>query len=571
MRGIWRRSSDRPLWIAESAIGLIMLPLSVVPIWAYMTKTDDGFLMYLRGRYTISAPATPKLDPRTAFLASKLSKHRFHGVPVLVYHGLGRASGELVDDRYIISRSNFAEHMRALELAGYTAITTSTLSRYLETGSPRDIPEKPILITFDDGRSDAMIQADPILRDTGMKATMFVIGEAAGGFSFYYESWKDLRSFARPGGRWELANHTNALHHRFDDLKGRHPVSALVNPKRDESISQFEDRIREDILRAQVMLRSRGDSTTAAFAYPYGDWGQNARRPGVVDAVQRALRQHVSIAFDQDGQSGWRFVLPGDDPFHVHRLEVQNQTGAQLLARLREAERATRAVFLERGLDVPYRPRRLAAAGRVPCAPALEEPFTSRPRSDRVVALTFDGGPSVYTPQVLDVLAEHGARGTFFVTGSEIAGRERVLWKMVLGGSEIGNGTWSLPHPATASAATLSRELRRTSSAVTAAARVRPCVTRPPYRENVDRHAAIAYGLGMSTALWSIDPRDYAATSPARLASRVLASVQPGAVIVLHDGGSNRSVTVQALGRVLEGLERRGFETVTLSQLRSKP
>ncbi len=223
MRGIWRRSSDRPRWIAESALGLIMLPLSVVPIWAYMTKTDDGFLMYLRGRYAIVAPATPNLDPRTEYLASNLSGHRFRGVPVLVYHGLGRTSGELVDDRYIVSRTNFAEHMRALELAGYTAITTGILSRYLKTGSLRDIPEKPILITFDDGRSDAMIQADPILKDTGMRATMFVIGEAAGGFSFYYESWKDLRSFARAGDRWELANHTYALHHRFDDVKGQPP------------------------------------------------------------------------------------------------------------------------------------------------------------------------------------------------------------------------------------------------------------------------------------------------------------------------------------------------------------
>ncbi len=346
-------------------------------------------------------------------------------------------------------------------------------------------------------------------------------------------------------------------------------MSALVNPKPDESVSEFEERIKTDILRAQVVLRSRGDSTAAAFAYPYGDWGQNARRPGVVDAVRRALQRHVSIAFDQDGQSGWRFALPGDDPYHIHRLEVQNQSGAQLLARLREAEKATRAVFLERGLDVPYRPRLLAAAGSAPCPPARAAPFVAGSGARKVVALTFDGGPSVYTPQILDVLAKHGARGTFFVTGSEIDGRERVLWKMVLGGSEIGNGTWSRPHGATASTASLSRELTTTSAAVTAAARVRPCLTRPPYRENVDRHTEIASGLGMTTALWSVDPRDYVATSPAALSSRILAGVTPGAVIVLHDGGSNRSVTVQALGAVLKGLERRGYQTVTLSELRS--
>jgi len=570
VRGIWRRASDRPRWIAESALGLLMLPLSVIPIWAFMTKTDDGSLMYLRGRYAISAPATPYLDDRAAQLASRLARERIRGVPVLVYHGLGRTSGEPVDDRYIVSRRHFAEHMWALKLAGYTAITTGTLARYLRSGSPRDIPRKPVLITFDDGRSDAMIQADPILADTGMRATMFVIGETASGFSFYYEPWNDLRSFAEPSGNWELANHTYGLHRQYDDIKGRQPVSALVHPEADESISAFESRIGDDILRAQVALRSRGGSATAAFAYPYGDWGQHARRRGVVDAVQRVIRKHVDIAFDQDEQSGWRFALPGDDPLHVHRLEVQDQTGAQLLARLRVAEQQTDAAYAERGLDVPYRPKRLAAVSQVVCPAIPAEPISQRPAAGKVVALTFDGGPSVYTPQILDVLAKHGERATFFVTGAQIEGRERLLWKMILSGNEIGNGTWSRPHARTASAATLGSELRRTTNAIAAAARVKPCTSRPPYREMVERHVGVSARLGMTTALWSVDPRDFAQRSPAALASRVLADVRPGSVIVLHDGGGDRWVTVQALGRILAGLERRGFSTVTLSQLRRR-
>jgi peptidoglycan/xylan/chitin deacetylase (PgdA/CDA1 family) len=545
-----------------------MLPLSVIPIWAFMTKTDDGSLMYLRGRYAIAAPATPHLDDRTARLASKLARERIRGVPVLVYHGLGRTSGELVDDRYIVSRRHFAEHMRALQLAGYSAITTGTLARYIRSGSPQGIPRKPVLITFDDGRSDAMIQADPILSDTGMRATMFVIGEAASGFSFYYEPWNELRSLTAHGGNWELANHTYDLHRQHDDAKGRPPISALVRPKDGESIAQFEARIADDILRAQVALRSRGRSTTSAFAYPYGDWGQHARRRGVVDAVQRAIRKHIEIAFDQDGQSGWRFALPGDDPLHVHRLEVQDQTGAQLLARLRVAAQHTDAAYAERGLDVPYRPRRLAAAGRVPCPPVPANPVSEGYAAHRVVALTFDGGPGIFTPQVLDVLAKHREHATFFVTGAQIEGRERLLWKMILGGNEIGNGTWSRPRARTISASTLRGELARTSKAIAAAARVRPCVSRPPFRELVARHASISRRLGMTTALWSVDPRDFARRSPATLASRVLRSVRPGAVIVLHDGGGDRWVTVQALGRILVGLERRGYSTVTLSQLR---
>ncbi len=489
---------------------------------------------------------------------------------MLVYHGLGRTTGELVDHRYVVSREHFAEHMRALSRAGYAPITTGTLARYLASGSPKLLPRKPILITFDDGRSDAMLQADPILRDTNMKATMFVIGEAASGVSFYYESWKALRSYAS-NGRWELANHTYGLHKSHDDVKGRPPVSALVHPADGEAISSFEARIGADIAGAQAALRERGGVITSAFAYPYGDWGQHARRPGVVDAVQRVLRKRVSIAFDQDGQAGWRFALPGDDPMHVHRLEVQDETGAQLLSRLRAAERSTDTTFLERGLDVPYRPRALAAvARRTTCPPVATSPLRARATAEKVVALTFDDGPSLYTPQILDVLARYGARGTFFVTGAQLAGRERLLWKMVLGGSEIGNGTWSHAHAADIGAGALARELRSTSAAVTAAAKVRPCFSRPPYGQGARRHARVSAEAGMSTALWSVDPRDFASRTPQAVASRVLARVRPGAVVVLHDGGSDRWVTVQALERVLRGLERRGYSTVTLSELRRK-
>lgn len=566
MRGIWRRASDRPRWIAETAVGLLMLPLSVVPIWLYMTKTDDGFLMYLRGRYAILPPSTPSLDPRTARLAGSEAGRRVHGVPVLVYHGIGRTSDELVPSRYVVSRTHFAQQMRALGLAGFTPITTAQLADYIRTGSTKHLPGKPILITFDDGRTDAMLQADTILRDTGMKATMFVIGEAANGVSFYYESWKRLRAYAATG-RWELANHTYGLHHRIDDVKGREPVSALVAPRPTEPIAAFEARIGADLAENQLMLRERGGVVSSAFSYPYGDWGQHARRRGVVDAVQRALRKHVAIAFDQDGQSGWRFALPRDDLMHVHRLEVQDQTAAQLLGRLAAARTLTEATFAERGLDVPYRPRMLAAAARRACPLPSVAAVSSGASTEKVVALTFDGGPSVYTPQVLQVLEQQGARGTFFVTGRNIAGRERLLWRMVLGGSEIGNGTWSQSPDVAAGAARLRHELRRTSAAVVAAAQVSPCFSRPPYRRDVATNVAVSSTLGMSTALWSVDPRDYASNRPAEIAERALAGVRPGAVIVLHDGGSDRWATVQALEPILRGLARRGYRTVTMSEL----
>lgn len=563
MRGIWRRASDRPRWVVETAIGILMLPLSLVPIWAYMSKTDDGFLMYLRGRYALLAPATPAADAATVRLASSTRRTRVIGVPVLVYHGLGRTSSDLADDRYVVPRDRFAQHMWALRLAGFTPIDTGTLAQYIETGAPELLPRKPILITFDDGRADAMIQADTILRDTRMKATMFVIGAASSGFTFYYESWKSLRRFAR-NGRWELANHTYGLHRSFDDVKGRHPISALVNLEPDESLRAYEARIAADLGRMQVALRTNG-STTAAFAYPYGDWGQHARSPGVADALQHTLRRFVRVAFDQDEQAGWRYALPQDDPLHIHRLEVANWTAAELLERLRAASVQTRTTYRSRGLDVPYRPRLLAAAAaRTVCPPPVGVPLYSGSAAfGKVVALTFDGGPSVYTPQVLDELREQGAHATFFVNSETASASPRLLWRMVLDGNEIGAEAAPGRH-----GEPLLARLRATQTAIVRAARVRPCVSRASSRDAAPRHAAVAARLGLTTAVWSVDPGDHATDKPGLIARRVLRDVRPGSVVVLHDGGSNRWATVQALRPILRGLQQHGYRTVTVTRLR---
>jgi peptidoglycan/xylan/chitin deacetylase (PgdA/CDA1 family) len=568
MRGVWRRSSDRPRWRVEAALGLLMLPLTLIPIYLYMTRTDDGYLMYLHGRYAVLPPGTKQLDSATAQLAGAAVREPIHGVPVLVYHGIGRSTGDVDDRRYLVTRDNFAEQMRALTGAGFSAITTDDLALYLRSRDSSLLPRKPVLITFDDGRTDAMVQADPILRDTGMRATMFVIGRAASEPSFYYQDWGDLRGFVA-SGRWELGNHTVDLHQSHDDVRGRPPVSALARPERDESLAAFEARIAADVDRAQNLLRQEGSGNPVAFAYPFGDWGQHARVPGVPAAIERVLTERFALAFDQDGQSGWRFALPGDDPLHIHRLQMQNWNGAEFLDRLAAAEELSETAFRERGLDLGYSPDRLfAAAVKQACARPQETPIRATPALEpKAVALTFDDGPSAYTPQVLDVLDDYGAKATFFVVGRRLQGRDTVLERMLVEGHEIANHTWSHSHAKEISRSALSRELRVTSARIASAVPTKPCLTRPPYNEGVARHADVGHSLGMSTALWSVDPRDFELRSAWRIANRVLKQVDSGDIVLLHDGGADRWATVQALPLILEGLDERGLSAVTVSEL----
>ena len=413
-----------------------------------------------------------------------------------------------------------------------------------------------------------MLQADPILRDTGMRAAVFTIGKEASSSSLFYIGWGGLGSYA-VSGRWELENHTYGLNRSIDDVKGLLPVSELVRVKQGETLAHYAERVGADLDHDQALITSHNGGRAVAFSYPFGDWGQHARTPGVVDVLQRVLRARFQLAFDQDRQAGWRFALPGDDRLHIHRLQVQDWTGEQFIARLVAAAKLSQTAFRERGLDVHYSRRELvSAAVAAACAPTSATPVTSVSTSTKAIALSFDDGPSPFTPQVLDVLRHYRAQATFFVLGQNLTARSRVLGRMLVSGNEIANGTWSGAHAGTIGANELENELRRTDAEITSAVPFRPCLTRPPYRENVERLTALAGGLNLSTALWSVDPRDFTLRSPAKIAKRVLAQVRPGSIVILHDGGdSNRWATVQALPLILKALHARGYQVMSISQL----
>ena len=109
--------SARRRWLLQSIVGLVTLPLSALPIWVYATHTPVGQLLSMRVRYEFFAPATPHLDAHAQAIAQADRRTSFAGVPVLLY-SLGHPT-ESFDGRYVVSRTNFAEQMRALRAAGY--------------------------------------------------------------------------------------------------------------------------------------------------------------------------------------------------------------------------------------------------------------------------------------------------------------------------------------------------------------------------------------------------------------------------------------------------------------------
>ena len=184
--------------------------------------------------------------------------------------------------------------------------------------------------------------------------------------------------------------------------------------------------------------------------------------------------------------------------------------------------------------------------------------------SRKVVALTFDDGPGPNTHQILDVLASHGVHGTFCQIGRQVGDFPDEEKRIVAEGNALCNHSWDHIYARTTSAATIPGEVDKTNDAIEAATGVRPDVMRAPgglwttalYSALAARHMV---PLG-----WAVDPDDWKRPGTAAIVSRVLDQVRPGAVILMHDGGGDRSQTVAALGTIIDTLRAQGYSFVTL-------
>ncbi len=184
----------------------------------------------------------------------------------------------------------------------------------------------------------------------------------------------------------------------------------------------------------------------------------------------------------------------------------------------------------------------------------------------RFAALSFDDGPGADTPEILDLLAAHDAKGTFFLLGRAAAARPADVRRLAREGHELANHTYTHPRLGSLSPAELERELRSTSDLIASLTGSRPALFRPPY--GLDGVAGIdaAASLGMATVRWTLNSKDRDGSAAETIAERVLRRVASGAVVVLHDGGDDRQATVQALRIALPVLREEGYALVTMSE-----
>ncbi|MEA2374302.1 MAG: peptidoglycan-N-acetylglucosamine deacetylase [Thermoleophilaceae bacterium] len=209
--------------------------------------------------------------------------------------------------------------------------------------------------------------------------------------------------------------------------------------------------------------------------------------------------------------------------------------------------------------------RRLLAVHPVTCPPAGAHFRTNGSRSHRELALTFDDGPSTYTPDVLRVLERKHVPATFFLIGRQVAGRERYVRRALADGDVIGDHTWDHAN-VTGGGSSAHREIVSTRDAIRRAG-FDPCLFRAPGGGTSGSLISEAWHLRMNTIQWDVDPRDWSDPGSDAIYRRVTEAVRPGSIVVMHDGGGPRGQTVGALGRIIDTLRRRGYRFKTVPGL----
>jgi peptidoglycan-N-acetylglucosamine deacetylase len=187
--------------------------------------------------------------------------------------------------------------------------------------------------------------------------------------------------------------------------------------------------------------------------------------------------------------------------------------------------------------------------------------------SQKVIALTFDDGPwPGTTAQVLDILKQNDVKGTFFVVGQNIKNYPDLMKRIVAEGHDIGNHTWHHWYHAMSPQAA-AYEIENTTNLIYKTTGVRTGLFRPPGGIMHNGVAAYARNSKYAIVMWSSDSIDYSRPSVPKLISNIFRGARPGGIVLMHDGGGNRSQTVQALPTIIENFRKQGYSFVTVSEL----
>ena len=237
-------------------------------------------------------------------------------VPIIMYHSILDNPSRAGD--YVITPQQFEEDLQYLQQNGYTTVVMADLIAYVTEGKP--LPDKAVVLTFDDGYYNNYHYAHPLLQQYGMRAVISPIGVWSDHYTdhpaerdranYSHLTWEQLADMAA-SGVWEIQNHSYDLHRLEQHQKG-------AAKRTDESDSAYRLRLTADLTTAQQRLTDLVGVTPTTFVYPYG---------AISDASQEVLEQRGFVAslsceertplLTRDPACLWRmgrYLRPADKP-----------------------------------------------------------------------------------------------------------------------------------------------------------------------------------------------------------------------------------------------------------------
>ncbi len=353
----------------------------------------------------------------------------------------------------------------------------------------------------------------------------------------------------------------------------------------------------DDITFQEVMLTARDAKTTIEFdpetlnpRFSYGDAGKK-HRVWFLDAATAYNHLRAADKFRPVGYALWR--LGAEDPSIWSILpRTYNAPPPASLASINPTNDVN---FIGRGelLQIAAEPSPGAREFKADDANAtvIDETYTKMPASFVIrrggevpgkLALTFDDGPSAeWSPKILDILKEKGVHATFFIIGENGAANPRLVQRMLAEGHDLGNHTFTHPNIGETPDSVAGIELNATQRLIEALTARSTRLFRPPYFGDAEPSTAqeiapmrVAEHLGYLTVGLKVDPDDWQAkVTPDEMVNIVVRQAtnpdpeKRGQIVLLHDGGGERSRTLAALPKIIDTMREKGFEFATVSEL----
>ncbi len=186
----------------------------------------------------------------------------------------------------------------------------------------------------------------------------------------------------------------------------------------------------------------------------------------------------------------------------------------------------------------------------------------------KMVALTFDDGPSpANTPAVLELLARHQVKATFFMVGRNIEAHRELAARVAAEGHQLGNHSYSHTRLVFRSPSFVQEEISRTDALLREAGVRGEILFRAPFGKKLFVLPWLLAREHRKDILFDVVPDDHATQDAALITSRILEAARPGSIILLHDGWAAKPGTLEATDRILQSLKAQGYRFVTVSEL----